>query len=496
MFLQIFQRSVAICYGISGKNLLYYPRILPTEVRAVKKKFIILVVVLLMILSLVGPSGCKQEVHDRIQTGGNAITVTAVTGSGLAQPAIYVGEERPGTVLGYQGYCFAVEKGRAVLYKAGTEMNELASKALSGVSENGSLDLRLEIEDQVIRCFVLDDAAGVEPWPEIELNISSCEGFRVGCVDLAEKDTVFQDLQIRYYTPKVYEKTYTNPVYDHLADPEVIYEDGTFYLYGTGGMGYGVHTSDDLVNWGRRGTAVYGTLWGITRNYWAPDIDYVDGKYYMAVTCDEKLGFAVSDSLMGPFQAVGDAPLYEKTIDGHIFVDDDGRRYLYYVSWDGPYGIYGVELDEQMQPIQETATLLIRATDPWEQTEGSVAEGPYMLKHNGLYYLTYSGSGYTGIYYAVGYAVAESPLGTYEKYAHNPILVGHTQIHGVGHHSIVTIPQTGEMWMVYHCHNSLFAVQERKICIDRMRFSAVEGQPDRLEVYGPTVTPQPYPELE
>lgn len=216
----------------------------------------------------------------------------------------------------------------------------------------------------------------------------------------------------------------------------------------------------------------------------------------MVVTCDEKLGFAVSDSLLGPFLEVGDAPLYENTIDGHIFVDDDGRRYLYYVSWDGLYGIYGVELNENMQPIPETTTLLIQATDPWEQTEGSVAEGPYMLKHNGLYYLTYSGSGYTGIYYAVGYAVADSPLGTYTKYEHNPILVGNSQIHGVGHHSIVTIPETGEMWMVYHCHNSLTQVQERKICIDRMRFSPVEGDIDRLEVYGPTVTPQPYPDFK
>lgn len=82
-----------------------------------------------------------------------------------------------------------------------------------------------------------------------------------------------------------------------------------------------------------------------------------------------------------------------------------------------------------------------------------------------------------------------------KKYEHNPILVGNSQIHGVGYHSIVTIPESGEMWMVYHCHNSLTQVQERKICIDRMRFSSVEGEIDRLEVYGPTVTPQPYPDL-
>lgn len=464
------------------------------------KKFRSMTVMVVLCLILMTVMGCKpepetEEQENTVKISGTAITVTALSPSNRAQPAVYVGIQKDGTFLGNEGYCFAVERDRAVLYYAGTELTELASRKIAGVSRDKELKLRVEIEGKVIRCFVLDDAEGVTPWPEIELNVRSCEGYSVGCVDLAKKETTFENLKITYYTPTVYEKTYTNPIYDSLADPEVVYKDGTFYMYGTGGMGYGVHTSADLVNWGRRGTAVYGTLWNITKNYWAPDIEYVDGKYYMAVTCDEKLGLAVSDSLMGPFLAVGEAPLYNRTIDGHIFVDDDGKRYLYYVSWDGPYGIYGVELDENMQPIAETATLLIQATDPWEQTEGSVAEGPYMLKHNGLYYLTYSGSGYTGIYYAVGYAVSDSPLGTYKKYQQNPILVGNTQIHGVGHHCIITIPETGEMWMVYHCHNSLTEVQERKICIDRMRFCPVAGDIDRLEVYGPTVTPQPYPQL-
>ena len=457
-------------------------------------KRVALLTVIALALTLCLAAGCQKTRGDIVRAGGTAITVTALTSSRHAQPAIYVGEEQEGAEIGYMGYCFAVEEGRAVLYKADNELMELASKNLVGVTENGKLDLRLELEDDVIRCYVLDDAEGYTPWPEVELRIPSCEGYRIGCVDLAEESTFFEDLQIRYYTPKAYEKTYQNPVYTNLADPEVVYENGTFYMYGTGDTGYSVYTSTDLVNWGRKNTVVYGA-WGITTNYWAPDIEYVDGKYNMAVTCAENLGLAVSESLTGVFHAMGEAPLYNNTIDGHIFVDDDGRRYLYYVSWQGTYGIYGVELDENMQPIPETNVLLIQPTSPWEQTAGQVTEGPYLLKHNGLYYLTYSGSGYTGIYYAVGYAVADSPLGTYVKYEHNPIMVGNSQIHGVGHHCVVTIPQTGEMWIVYHCHNNLTQVQGRKICIDRMRFSPVEGEIDRLEVYGPTVTPQPYPEL-
>ena len=452
--------------------------------------------VFLILLALLMAAGCSIVPESaEAEPQALSITVTATPASVRSKPAIVVGVRNEASAIGWDGYAFTVENGRVVLYSAGAELKELADRRCEGSGSKAPMELRVDIEGTVIRCYVLDDAPGVEPWPEIELNIELPAAYKVECLDLAGKDAKFENLQLTHYTPKTYENTYINPVYDSLADPDVVYEDGTFYLYGTGStMGYGVHTSTDLVNWGRRGTAVYGTLWGITRNYWAPDLEYVDGKWWMAVSCDQKLGFATSEDLMGPFTEIGETPGFGRAIDGHIFIDDDGRRYFYYVNWDTVYGIYGVELDENMEPIEGTTKLLIYPTEDWE-TGDNITEGPFMLKHNGLYYLTYSGNGYEHVRYAVGYAVSESPLGPFEKYEHNPILVGNSQIHGVGHHCCVTIPETGEIWMVYHCHNSLTEVQQRKICIDRMRFSPVEGDIDRLEVYGPTVTPQPYPDL-
>src|SRR3546814_14527931 len=54
--------------------------------------------------------------------------------------------------------------------------------------------------------------------------------------------------------------------------------------------------------------------------------------------------------------------------------------------------------------------------------EGSVNEGPYVLKHQGLYYLIYSGNGYTSQEYGIGFSVADGPAGPWRKYAGNPIL--------------------------------------------------------------------------
>ena len=234
-------------------------------------------------------------------------------------------------------------------------------------------------------------------------------------------------------------------------------------------------------------------LWGITTNYWAPDVEYINGKFYMVVSCNEHLGIAVSDSPLGPFVENSEKVLFDKTIDGHIFVDDDGSVYLYYVSWRSSYAIYGVKLDQNMNPVMSTEKRIIAPTEQWEKYEGNVTEGPYMLKHNGKYYLTYSGSHYKSPNYAVGYAVSDKPLGTFKKYADNPIMIGNTQIAGVGHHCITYTPDGKEMIIVYHCHNSVTQVQTRKLCIDKIRFVPVEGDIDRLEVYGPTTSARPYP---
>ena len=43
--------------------------------------------------------------------------------------------------------------------------------------------------------------------------------------------------------------------------------------------------------------------------------------------------------------------------------------------------------------------------------EGSIVEAPFLWKHNGRYYLFYSGNGYGSAEYAIGYAVADAVAG-------------------------------------------------------------------------------------
>ena len=149
--------------------------------------------------------------------------------------------------------------------------------------------------------------------------------------------------------------------------------------------------------------------------------------------------------------------------------------------------------DDIVTPDYPTEKLLISPTEEWEKHLSAVTEGPYMVYHNGLYYLTYSGSDYKSKEYAVGYAISDSPLGEFKKYEGNPVLKAGNGLYGTGHHSFAPSPDGKEWFIVYHVHRDVGHVQLRRVCIDRARFVPCEGGPDRLEVLGPTSTPQPYP---
>ncbi len=258
--------------------------------------------------------------------------------------------------------------------------------------------------------------------------------------------------------PKVDSGTYTNPVFttNNPADPHVLLVDDTYYLYATThGRGYDVYTSDDLVHW-KDGGSVFKTPRG---GAWAPDVFHNkqgDGKFYLYYTDNDpnappgplgkQVGVAVSDSPLGPFE--DKRVLATGSIDGHLFQDDDGKYYFYYVEILGGFKIFVQPMGDPLTPEGKRIEV-IRPTKRWEMASGHVTEGPFMLKRNGTYYLTYSGSGADTPNYAIGYATSKSPLGPFKKNPDNPIAHRSKGIFGPGHHCVVDGPD-GKMWMVYH----------------------------------------------
>lgn len=241
-----------------------------------------------------------------------------------------------------------------------------------------------------------------------------------------------------------------------MADPHVIRVDGNYYLYGTTHTrGYDVYVSHDLVNWTNRGLAFDDPR----RGAWAPDVFHDrrgDGKFYLYYTDNipeaqpgtayKQIGVAVADHPLGPFR--DQAVLVRDAIDAHVFQDDDGKLYFFYVDLFQGFKIRAQRMSDPLTPTGEAA-VVIRPTEAWEKISGHVTEGPFLLKRDGVYYLMYSGTGADSPNYGIGYATAKSPLGPFEKFKGNPIAQRGGNVLGPGHHSVIEGPDKN-LWLVYH----------------------------------------------
>jgi hypothetical protein len=117
--------------------------------------------------------------------------------------------------------------------------------------------------------------------------------------------------------------------------------------------------------------------------------------------------------------------------DPCLFVDDGGRVYLYEES-SNKWPIHGIELDAENYyiPIGEQVELFNLEPDKhgWErfgQDHRSdfkpFIEGPWMMKHNDIYYLEYGAPGTQWNVYADGVYTSKDPLGPFEYAPYNPI---------------------------------------------------------------------------
>ncbi|MBR5538587.1 MAG: glycoside hydrolase family 43 protein [Clostridia bacterium] len=303
---------------------------------------------------------------------------------------------------------------------------------------------------------------------------------------------------------------FVNPVAPG-ADPFVLKDGDTYYLYATCGDAYGyrVFTSKNLVEWEGAGYCLLGedvyqtpasdTYYG----FWAPEIIKYEDTYYMIYTANHRMGIASSDSPFGPFTNDTENTGFlvdMQTLDGNFFIDNNGKVYLYFVTniakedpsvrLNGtivPSGsnIWGCELDMETLTIKEnTLKLLLKH----QKGDENCVEGPFMIKNGNTYYLTFSSGGYTNVDYAVCCATSSSPLGTFTRYA-SPVLecddltktdVYGKHLYGTAHHCFTTAP-SGELYIVYHAHRNSWTFGTE---VDK------EGNPTNtpLDTVGPRVT--------
>lgn len=284
-----------------------------------------------------------------------------------------------------------------------------------------------------------------------------------------------------------------------LADPTIMYVDKQYYLYGTGGSGgnadsgFEVYTSRDMKTWkgpvgASKGYALAkGDVIG-SSGFWAPQVFSYHGKFYMVFTVNEQIAIAKSDSPYGPFkqESMKFISGAKKQIDPFIFMDEDGKIYLYHVRLDQGNKIYMAEMKPDLSDIKpETVRFCLDATEQWENTEKTdwpVTEGPTVIKHNNLYYLIYSANDFRSNNYAVGYATSSSPTGPWIKSKDNPIINKKLiKQNGPGHGDLF-MDKNGTWKYVFHIHASLTDVNPRKTVVVNCRFQKGKAGKDRIKI--------------
>ncbi len=281
-----------------------------------------------------------------------------------------------------------------------------------------------------------------------------------------------------------------------LADPTIFHYQNRYYLYGTSGnnknLGFEVYVSENLTDWRRseknEGYALKkGESFGDI-GFWAPQVFEFEGKFYMAYTANEQIAIATSDSPLGPFtqqeKKALDSPV--KQIDPYIFIDSDGKKYLYHVRLTEGNRLFVAELKDDFSGIkEETLTYCFHAEEPWENTQKvnwTVSEGPAILKHKDLYYFIYSANDFRNPDYAIGYAVSENPMGPWVKNPSNPIFdKKKAGINGPGHGDYF-VDSKNNLRYVLHTHQNDAKVSPRKTALIDLEFANSGNGPDILEV--------------
>ena len=339
-----------------------------------------------------------------------------------------------------------------------------------------------------------------------------------------------------------------------LPDPQVYVEDGTYYIVGTDDSSsckyVPCYYTTDFVTFTKKNIynpASFTGCWEDRNNptIYAPEMYKVGDKYYLYYSAVEassghrRNSVVWADTPLGPYQPIVTddvngltTPLFKHdevsaVLDSTLFVDDDGELYMYYSWSQGEQRVWGVHLTSPYQADWSTRKLVVEAgkvnneatekTMEWEYAYrdgyNAIAEGPFMLKSKGKYYMTYSINGCWNKNYDVCYAVSDSPLGLFEKpyeggdYYSN-LLMGVPCSNkegdevfdkwsgfasGTGHHCFFKI---GEQIMIgYHAHknrnynSSSSGWVARYFAMDPVYFLE-DGTPF---INGPSWSPQPLP---
>ena len=276
-----------------------------------------------------------------------------------------------------------------------------------------------------------------------------------------------------------------NPVFKGwYADPEAIIYNNEYWIFPTYSAPYEQQThfdafsSKDLVNWKKHPSIIDNkeVKWA-EKAMWAPSVIEKGGKYYFFFAANDiqsedelgGIGVAVSDQPEGPYKDLIGKPLINEIVNGaqpidqFVFKENDSTYYMFYGGWRHCNVVLLNNDFTGIRPFPDGELYK-------EVTPQSYVEGPFMFKKDGKYYFMWSEGGWGSPDYRAAYAIADDPLGPFERIG--TILEQDLEVAtGAGHHSIIHKPESDDWYIVYHRRPLDNKHRDHRVtCIDRMEF--------------------------
>jgi hypothetical protein len=207
------------------------------------------------------------------------------------------------------------------------------------------------------------------------------------------------------------------------ADPTVVWFKDRYFLFASKSGGY--WHSFDLAGWAFVETDK------IPAEEYAPTVVVLGETLYFLASSNEKSTIYKSTNPLGGEWDIAVENLEIPVWDPAFFLDDDDRLYLYW-GCSNVNPLYGVEVDYKNNFALLGKPKELKHPNPvefgWEVpgdnntlvNQSPWIEGPAMTRHNGKYYLQYSGPGTEYKSYADGVYVSDRPLGPFSPQMHNP----------------------------------------------------------------------------
>jgi len=285
-------------------------------------------------------------------------------------------------------------------------------------------------------------------------------------------------------------RTFTNPVVSDGADPWVIkHENYYLYCFSTGDKIWisktnnlhEIGTADPVLIWQPEKGQMY------SENLWAPELHYIDGKWYVYVAADNGMN---TNHRMYVLENPDTNPLGNYVLKGKISDSIDRwaidgtvlehNEKLYFL-WSGWAGTTNVQQNLYIAPMSNPWTIngdRILISEPeysWEIIGNPlINEGPEVLIKNGIIHIIYSASGsWTGDYCLGQLTFTGTDILSRKSWSkkNQPVFAKTDSVFGPGHASFVASPDGREDWIIYHAAKRKGSGWDRNIRMQKFEWN-------------------------